>query len=460
MQVNFTEVPHAQFSERATSKRRRNHASDADVSDRSPSYRRYQARSSSTATYQFNNVEGTGSREWTLSVAIPASILDNAQTPDLKTYLVGQIARALVIFHVDEVIVFKEDSEKKSLKVTKMEQNNGDNTELLEVFTPSRHKSNFDSHNFMAHILEYLEAPQYLRRSLFPVHDNLKYAGLLNPVDAPHHCRKMEKSLYREGIVLDPKKDPQVLSAKSQAKRLKLSGLADPISPTENADKQVWIECGLDRPVKCLSNIDIEPNTRVTCKFDEKTLELISKKTNSRSSFHGKIKDKKRGIQSIFYPAILVSPTEPRMERGIYWGYNVRRADSLTKVFSECPFESGYDLTIGTSERGHSIHDLPPMTSLGSSSLSTENSEELLFQSKFKDSKRILVVFGGLHGIESCIDGDADLTAVSPEEAHKLFDLWLNTCPNQGSRTIRSEEAILITLSWLRPLLIGIKSRL
>ena len=33
----------------------------------------------------------------------------------------------------------------------------------------------------------------------------------------------------------------------------------------------------------------------------------------------------------------------------------------------------------------------------------------------------------------------------------KLFDIYLNTCPNQGSRTIRTEEAVLITLSALRP---------
>src|SRR5262249_17835140 len=47
-------------------------------------------------------------REWTLSIAIPASIVDNAQSPELKTYLCGQIARAAVVFNVDEVVVFDE----------------------------------------------------------------------------------------------------------------------------------------------------------------------------------------------------------------------------------------------------------------------------------------------------------------------------------------------------------------
>jgi hypothetical protein len=39
----------------------------------------------------------------TFSIAVPASILDNAQSPELRTYLAGQIARAACVFKVDEV---------------------------------------------------------------------------------------------------------------------------------------------------------------------------------------------------------------------------------------------------------------------------------------------------------------------------------------------------------------------
>jgi hypothetical protein len=39
----------------------------------------------------------------TLSIAIPGSILDNAQSPELRTYLAGQIARAACVFKIDEV---------------------------------------------------------------------------------------------------------------------------------------------------------------------------------------------------------------------------------------------------------------------------------------------------------------------------------------------------------------------
>lgn len=50
-------------------------------------------------------------RHYTLSVALPGSILNNAQSLELRTYLAGQIARACAIFCVDEIIVFDEDGE-------------------------------------------------------------------------------------------------------------------------------------------------------------------------------------------------------------------------------------------------------------------------------------------------------------------------------------------------------------
>ncbi|ODM87259.1 hypothetical protein Ocin01_19424 [Orchesella cincta] len=45
-------------------------------------------------------------RAYTVSIAVAGSIIDNAQTPSLKAYLAGQVARAAAIFCVDEVIVY------------------------------------------------------------------------------------------------------------------------------------------------------------------------------------------------------------------------------------------------------------------------------------------------------------------------------------------------------------------
>ena len=55
-------------------------------------------------------------RKWTASIAVPSSIVDNAQSPELKAYLCGQIARALVIFQIDEIVVFDEYSKQISIE--------------------------------------------------------------------------------------------------------------------------------------------------------------------------------------------------------------------------------------------------------------------------------------------------------------------------------------------------------
>ena len=54
----------------------------------------------------------------------------------------------------------------------------------------------------LARILQYQETPQYLRRRLIPVHPDLRAAGALPPLDAPHHARAGEWVAWRDGCVL------------------------------------------------------------------------------------------------------------------------------------------------------------------------------------------------------------------------------------------------------------------
>lgn len=49
----------------------------------------------------------------------------------------------------------------------------------------------------------------------------------------------------------------------------------------------------------------------------------------------------------------------------------------------------------------------------------------------------LLIVFGGVKGLEAALEVDPVLEGDDPEP---LFDLYLNTCPGQGSRTIRSSD--------------------
>lgn len=122
----------------------------------------------------------------------------------------------------------------------------------------------------------------------------------------------------------------------------------------------------------------------------------------------------------------VVSPSAPREDNGTYWGYTTRLASSIKAVIDECPYEGGYDLKIGTSERG------------------TESVESKNYSvPKYRHS---LIVFGGVAGIEECVDADESIK-LPGSESRKLFDQWVNVCPYQGSRTIRTEEAVLITLS-------------
>ncbi|KAG6596144.1 uncharacterized protein IUM83_18646 [Phytophthora cinnamomi] len=299
-------------------------------------------------------------RAYTLSMAIPGSILDNAQTKELRTYLAGQVARAAVIFQVDEVVVFD------------------DQLGSAAGAAGAPKKRAHDCHVFMARILQYLETPQYLRRALFPMHSDLSCAGLLNPLDCPHHLRAQEWSVYREGVVTDR-----------------------PLKEKEGSHVYV----GLQREV--VVDKRITPGIRVTVKIDEASKDFKKKMVGK-----------------------LVSSAEPREQLGVYWGYTTRFAASLSNVWSDCPFPGGYDLKLGTSERGNVSVDDPDFS-----------------LPKFCHA---LIVFGGVAGIEECVDAD-EKVPVSGEDSNTLFDMWVNTCPEQGSRTIRSEEALLISLAALRP---------
>lgn len=122
----------------------------------------------------------------------------------------------------------------------------------------------------------------------------------------------------------------------------------------------------------------------------------------------------------------IVSPDEPRRETGVYWGYTVRIAHSISEIFTKSPYPGGYDLTVGTSDRGSSIHEVP---------------------SKSFNYNHLLLVFGGLQGLEAAVANEDKLQVDDPK---LLFDHYINVLPKQGSRTIRTEEAILIAMASLQ----------
>jgi hypothetical protein len=118
-----------------------------------------------------------------LSVAIPASIVSD--TPHLreKTSKIGLIGRAAAIFRVNEIIIYPDNP-----KV-----NQTADMDLTAV------------------LLAYMETPQYLRKRLFKLKPELRYAGILPPLRTPHHplnrrIKKLKIGEYREGVTVSKTK--------------------------------------------------------------------------------------------------------------------------------------------------------------------------------------------------------------------------------------------------------------
>jgi predicted SPOUT superfamily RNA methylase MTH1 len=111
-----------------------------------------------------------------ICVAVPDTVLEEQDSVREKTAKLGQIARYCSIFGVDAIRVFHDPR--------------------------GRGES-----NFIKKVLEYLETPQYLRRRLFPLSEDLRYAGLLPPLRIPSHKAKvplgrLQAGEFREGVVL------------------------------------------------------------------------------------------------------------------------------------------------------------------------------------------------------------------------------------------------------------------
>ena len=296
---------------------------------------------------------------YTLSIVLPSSIVDNAQSKELRTYLIGNLARTIGIFKVSELIIYHD----------KLHSN----------------PSSKDHLPFFIKNLQYLETPQYLRKSLFPMSDDLSRSGLMNPLESQHHLRIDEWCPYREGIVLN--------------------------RPVKGDCS--WVNIGLKKD--CKINKKLPEKTRVTVKLNE-------------SKFDDNLK---------YYSGIPVSMREPFEKYGIYWGYVVRVCEKFEDIFNQSIYGEKYDLIIGTSDKG-------------------DDYRKVDFNCK-KQFKHCLIVFGGIQGIEGMIEDD-EREKKRGEDVKHFFDFYLNTCVNQGLRTIRTEEAILISLAVIRPELDKIKN--
>ncbi|MFA5572185.1 MAG: RNA-binding protein [Crenarchaeota archaeon] len=271
-----------------------------------------------------------------ISIAIPASIISD--TPHLreKTAKIGLIARAAAIFRINQIILYPDNPKQDQHKDLQL----------------------------IALLLNYLETPQYLRKTLYKIDPDLQYAGILPPLRTPNHplsgkTKHLKIGEYREGIILNELKD----------------GLE--------------IDIGVQQPA-LLRQKQFLIGQRVT-------IQVI-----------------RMGNQ------VEVQPVD-RNEVPLYWGYTVNiEKRSIGQMMSTNEF----DLKIATARiAGHFLEVTAKI------------------KSRWTNSNNVLIAFGaptrGLHEIAE----DQRL------KLDNLADFTVNTIPNQGTATVRSEEAIIATLA-------------
>ncbi|HKX81298.1 MAG TPA: RNA methyltransferase [Nitrososphaera sp.] len=269
-----------------------------------------------------------------LWVAIPDSALSDEQTKRDKSIKIGQFARACSIFRVSRIYIYHDF----------LSQFERDDSGLLKT------------------ILQYLDTPQYLRKTIYPRMNQLEYAGILHPIKAPHHkppedIKKVRVGDIRTGVLA------------------KVKG-------------QLFVEVGLGSLVP----------------FEGQGFE--GKKVNVKFTSA--------------YPNLRAGEAKQE-DIEDYWGYEVKEVPSISKLLA------GLENTevIATSRKGSYFTNL---------------------DQKIKERSRlvqnILVVFGapkhGLHELVAKEGGNM-----------KPFEFVVNTFPNQGTETVRLEEAILGTLAIL-----------
>lgn len=323
-------------------------------------------------------------KHYTVSIAVPGSILSKGDDL-LRTRLCGEIARAATIFRVDEIVIYNETGtsvdmtnflpnlrqQQQPKHVNEQEQDyDHDGSHYRSRYASSSGKKlAMDDNVYMANVLYFLETPPYLRSKLFPLTlECLRHAVNCPALGAPHHLLAREfPHRYRDGVILEE-------------------------------GNLVFV----GHQKLCLIKTKLPPGLRVTVETYKEEKDL----------FLGRV----------------VSSTDPKSKEGIYWGYNVRVASSLTDVLVQNPYEGGYDVVICSSESGRSVDD---------------DDYELPY------FKHLMIVFGsGDEGLAQCVANDKRIPFGT--DVRDLFDQHIDCCPHQGSRYLRTEESVQITLATLR----------
>ena len=274
-----------------------------------------------------------------LTMAIPVSVVSDIPHLREKTLEIGLIGRAAAIFRINEIIIFTDNAGAPNQKQDRA---------------------------LIATLLTYMETPQYLRKRLFKLIPELRYAGILPPLRTPHH------------------------PLESRASRLKVGEHREGVIVAFN-DRGSLVDIGVENPV-LIENKKLALNKRVTVKVTK-----IGKP-----------------------PKITLSNTKDIKD---YWGYTVTPSRGS---FGKLLKSRKYDLVIATSKMGIPIQQVIDNLSR-----------------RYKKANSILVAFGApSRGLQ-------EIVSKENLSLENIVNFIINTIPDQGTETVRTEEAIYSSLALL-----------
>jgi predicted SPOUT superfamily RNA methylase MTH1 len=267
------------------------------------------------------------------AILIPSSLTMESRDLRVRTLKVGLIARAVAVFRVNRIVIYKDEE--------------------------------YDDSRFISMVLGYMDTPQYLRKMLIPRREELRHVGTLPPLRTPHHpINKMTSMLkigeYRVGAVVE----------------------------SVGSDGGVWVEIGVDRPIPLRTDEKFEAGKRLNVR--------------------------------IFSLDPLAAEPVGRKEIPLYWGYETEVVGSLEEYLRDY-LGSTDAFVLLTSRKGR------PLTT------------ELLQRIGKSGQSDLAVAFGSpARGVDAFL-------------SKKLMDrcCMMNTIPQQGTETVRVEEAVFATLALL-----------
>jgi predicted SPOUT superfamily RNA methylase MTH1 len=269
----------------------------------------------------------------TFEVAIPDTSLEDCSSLREKTEKVGLLARALAIFRVERVLVYKTPKAKDAIV--------RDGALLLKL-------------------LRFMDTPQYLRKQVFSHTPVLKFAGILPPLRMRSHPLAAKTSDLREGDIR--------------------WGIQD---------RKGSVDLGLDRPIKFDGPVDKHQPTlfRVKSAKQAINLEIIE-----------------------------------REDVDYYFGFDVESVDDFLSTLNQ------YDAYTKTAFSRNGVQFAKVVDDV---------------ESVLKTNGSILALFG------SPKKGVSDIFRDSVAELKSHIDFWINTISDQGTETVRLEEAVFTSLSLL-----------